>query len=86
VAILNDWAVAFLALLPPLAAALWRCSRGPIAARLVAVQFTTTLAAIAVAVASFAADQPSYVDLALALGLLSLPGSLLMAAFVEQWL
>jgi multisubunit Na+/H+ antiporter MnhF subunit len=35
---------------------------------------------------SFASHQPSIIDLSLALGLLSLPGSLLLAHFLERWL
>jgi multicomponent Na+:H+ antiporter subunit F len=35
---------------------------------------------------SFAFDQPSSFDLALALALLGLPGTLLFAVFTERWL
>jgi multisubunit Na+/H+ antiporter MnhF subunit len=35
---------------------------------------------------SFALGQSSFIELPLALALLSLPGSLLMALFLERWL
>jgi hypothetical protein len=63
------------------------CNRpGSAANRLVAVQLATVLTCLSGFVFSFASDQPSIVDLFLALGLLSLPGSLLMAHFLERWL
>ena len=35
---------------------------------------------------TFAFDQPSFMDLPLAMALLALPGSLLIAMFLERWL
>jgi multicomponent Na+:H+ antiporter subunit F len=35
---------------------------------------------------SFSFDQPSSIDVALTLALLSLPGALVMAMFFERWL
>jgi multisubunit Na+/H+ antiporter MnhF subunit len=35
---------------------------------------------------TFAFDQPALIDLALALALLSLPGTLLLSLFLERWL
>jgi multicomponent Na+:H+ antiporter subunit F len=80
------WLAACLGLLPALAPPLLHACRGGVAGRLVAVQLAGTLAAILLALMTFAFDQPSSIDLAVALGLLSLPGMLLMAVFVERWL
>ena len=35
---------------------------------------------------TFAFDQSSFIDLALTLALLTLPGTLVMALFLERWL
>jgi multicomponent Na+:H+ antiporter subunit F len=83
---MNPWLVATIALMPALMVPLWVAARGSTANRLVAVQFATALTGLSGILFSFASDQPSIVDLLLALGLLSLPGSLLFAHFLERWL
>ena len=83
---MNPWLAATIALLPAFMVPLWVAGRGSTANRLVAVQFATVLTCLSGVVFSFASDQPSIVDLFLALTLLSLPGSLLMAHFLERWL
>jgi multicomponent Na+:H+ antiporter subunit F len=83
---MTAWLAATIALLPPFAVALWVCWRANTADRLVAVQFATSTAILILATMSFAVDQPSEVDLALTLALLSLPGTLIFAVFVERWL
>jgi multisubunit Na+/H+ antiporter MnhF subunit len=83
---MNQWLVAAIALVPALMVPLWVAARGSTANRLVAVQLATVLACLDVIVFSFASDQPSIVDLSLALGLLSLPGTVLLAHFLERWL
>ena len=60
--------------------------RGTIAQRFAATQLATTLAVLLLVLLTFAIDQPSSIDLAIALVLLGLPGSLLVAVFVERWL
>jgi|GEM_PF-852193 len=83
---MTDWTIALIALLPPLAVALSAACRGPVARRLVAVQVAGSVATLVLAVMTFAFDQSSFIDLALCLSLLSLPGALVMALFVERWL
>lgn len=83
---MNPWLVATIALVPALMVPLWVAARGSTANRLVAVQFASVLTCLSGILLSFASDQPSIVDLLLALGLLSLPGSLLFAHFLERWL
>jgi len=82
----TSWLVASLALLPPLLVAAIACGRHAIDQRLVAVELTTSLAILLLIALSFAFDQPSSIDAALSLALLTLPGTLLLASFVERWL
>ncbi len=77
---------ATLALLPPLVVAVVAAGRGPAGRRLVAVQFTSSLTVALFVLLSFVLDQPSSIDLALTLALLGLPGTLVMALFLERWL
>lgn len=83
---MSIWLLAVLALLPPVAAAMLAGCRGSTANRLVAVQLATALTALMLAVMTFAFDQSSFIDLALVVALLGLPGTLLMALFLERWL
>jgi len=83
---MNDWMAALLALLPPLAVPVWVGLRARTGDRLAAVQMGSVLAALMLVLTSFVFDQPSYLDLALTLTFLSLPGTLLLAHFLERWL
>ena len=78
--------VATLGLLPPLLVAVTAAGRGAVAVRLVAVQLALSLAVAILVLLSFVLDQPSSIDLALTLVLLGLPGTLVMAFFLERWL
>lgn len=78
--------LAIFALLPPLIAGVLRAWRGPLRARPLAVQFVGTLVAIVFALIALAMQQPSYIDLALTLTLLSLAGTLVYAFYMERWL
>ena len=80
------WRWVCLALLPPLLIALWLCSSGPIRRRLIGVQLATSLITLLLAACSFNFSQPSSIDVALTLALLSLPGTLVLAMFFERWL
>jgi len=82
----TPWLVAIIALLPALAVPLWTAARGRLADRLVAVQLASTIAAVIMTLMSFAFDQSSLIDLSLTLAFLSLPGTLLLAIFVERWM
>jgi multisubunit Na+/H+ antiporter MnhF subunit len=80
------WLIALLALLPPLVVTVVAAGRGAAGGRLVAVELATTLGVLILVVASFVFDQPSSIDLALTLALLTLPGTLLFVLFQERWL
>ena len=82
----TGWLVAVVALLPALAVPVFEAMRRDAGRRLVAVQLATALVSVILALMTFAFDQPSFLDLALALTLLSLPGTLLFALFLERWL
>lgn len=84
---MNDgWLIAALCLLPPLAAAVFACGRGAIPWRLVATELASSFALIILISLSFAFDQPSSIDLALTVAMLTLPGTLVLALFEERWL
>lgn len=83
---MSPWSAATWAFLPALLVPVVAALRGEAASRLVAVQFATLLTTLLLALMSFAFDQSSYLDLALALAVLALPGTLLMALFIERWL
>jgi multisubunit Na+/H+ antiporter MnhF subunit len=78
--------LAVLALVPALAIPVIAPFRGEVAGRLVAVQLATSLTTMILVLMTFAFDQSSFVDLPLALALLALPGTLVMALFLERWL
>jgi len=44
------------------------------------------VATVLLALATFAFDQSSFIDIALCLALLTLPGTLVLALFLERWL
>ncbi|MDD2861089.1 MAG: monovalent cation/H+ antiporter complex subunit F [Acidiphilium sp.] len=79
------WMVAVLALLPALAIPVLAACRGGTRTRLVAVQLANAVATPTLVLMTFAFDQSSFVELALSLALLSLPGTLIMALFLERW-
>ncbi len=80
------WLAAVLLLLPPLAVPVVVAWRGDANNRLAAVQLASTLAALVIALMTFAFDQPSFIDLALCLTVVSIPGTLLFTMFMERWL
>lgn len=83
---MNAWLVSTIALFPPLAVAFYVGVRGDLANWLVAVGFASSLTALVLVLMSFAFDQPSLVDLPLAITFLSLPGLLVFAHAIERWL
>ena len=80
------WLLAVLCLLPPFAMAAVGAARGEAASRLVGVQLVTAIASPILALMTFAFDQSAFIDLALCLSLLTVPGTLLMALFMGRWL
>jgi len=83
---MNAWWVSSVALAAPLALPLAAVSRGSSAARFVALQLISSLTVLVLITLSFALGRSSFIELPLALVLLSLPGTLLMALFLERWL
>ena len=81
-----SWLVGSLCLLPPMAIAVLACGRGAVAGRLVATQLATSIAIILAIALSFAFDQPSSIDVAVTLAVLTLPGTLVLVLFQERWL
>ena len=80
------WLAAVLGMLAPCAVGVAAALRGRAVDRLVGLQFATGAVAITLALITFAFDQPSFIDLALSVALLSLPGTLLFAFVLERWL
>jgi multicomponent Na+:H+ antiporter subunit F len=80
------WMLAVLALAPPFAVAVAAAFRGDTAARFVAVQLATGIGVPILVLMTFAFDQSALIDIALTLALMSLPGTLLLALFLERWL
>ena len=83
---MTSWMIATLAMLPALAIPIVVACRGSLPNRLAAVQLAATLASMVLVLMTFTFDQSSFIDLPLCLVLLSLPGTLAIALFVERWL
>ena len=83
---MNAWLVATILLLPPFAVPVVVALRGQGNQRLAAVQIASTLAALIVAVMTFAFNQSSFIDIALCATFLSVPGTFLFTVFMERWL
>ncbi|HYZ39287.1 MAG TPA: monovalent cation/H+ antiporter complex subunit F [Stellaceae bacterium] len=83
---MNVWLVCTIALFPPLAVVFYVGFRGDLADRLVAVVFASSMTTLVLVLMSFAFDQPSLVDLPLAITFVSLPGLLVFAHVIERWL
>lgn len=80
-----DW-IAIFALMPPLLAGLIAARRGALRTRPLAIQFISTVVAIIFVLIALAMQQPSYVDLALAITLLGLPGTFAYTFYMERWM
>ena len=83
---MNAWLVATILLLPPLLVPVYVATRENANNRLVAVQVASTLAALIIALMTFAFDQSSFIDVALCVTLLAVPGTYLYTVFMERWL
>ena len=83
---MTDWTLAVLALLPALLVPVAGACRGGTASRLAAVQLGSGVAVLCLELMTFAFDQSAFIDLPLCLALLTLPGTLLLALFLERWL
>ncbi len=83
---MSIWLLATLALLPAFAVPALAAGFGDAGGRLVAVQLASAIATWVLILMTFAFDQSCFIDLALCLALLTLPGTLLLALFLERWL
>ena len=83
---MNPWLVATILLLPPLLVPVYVAARADANNRLVAVQVSSTLAALIIALMTFAFDQSSFIDVALCVSLLAVPCTYLYTVFMERWL
>lgn len=83
---MNPWLAAAVALLPVLAAAGWVTATAGIGGRLVALEFASIVAFFMLMLLAVAYGQPSFIDLALTLAILSLPATFAYAHFLELWL
>jgi multisubunit Na+/H+ antiporter MnhF subunit len=83
---MNRWLTAAAALLPALAAAGLMAATADLANRFVALQLAGAVTVFMLMLLAVGYDQPSFIDLGLTLVLLSLPGTLAYAHFLERWL
>ena len=83
---MSPWLIAFLLCIPPLALATYRALSGRCVQRLVAAELAACIGTLMLVLAGFAWPHDGVVDLALALGLLTVPGTLMFAHFLERWL
>jgi len=81
----NAWTVAAIALLAAYVPAGWVCLRGAPMDRLVGFQMSGTLTLVLLVVIAEAMGRPGFVDLAVVLSVLSLPGGLALARVMERW-
>jgi multicomponent Na+:H+ antiporter subunit F len=79
-------AIAALALIAGMAVCGWVCARGrsPID-RLIALQLASVIAPLVFLLVAVFFHRPGFVDLGLALGVLSLPSGLVFIRFLERW-
>ncbi len=83
---MTAWELAAVALVPAFAIPAVAACRGSTGDRLAAVQLASSVFTIVLAAMTFAFDQSSFIDLALAVPLLTVPGTLALALFLERWL
>lgn len=83
---MNPWLIALGLCVPPFALAAYRALRGRSAQRLVATELAAGIGTLMLVLASFAWPHDELIDLALALALLGIPGTLVFTHFFERWL
>jgi len=82
----NPWILAAIGLLPGLAICLVVLWRGGIMEQFVALQMSGVVTVLMLMLLAEGTAQPGLLDVAVALALLSLPGNLLFAHFLREWL
>lgn len=83
---MNMWVAALIALVPPLGVCTWHVLHGNTAHRLAALELASSIGSLMLVLTSMGFDQPSFIDLALALASVGLIGTLVFAHFLERWL
>ena len=80
------WTIAAAALMVGLVPCAIACARARFAGALVAYELAATLAVMCVTALAEAFGRAPWFDLAIAMALLSLPGGLVFAVFLDRWL
>ncbi len=83
---MNAWLIAATALLPGLLACGWVAARAATMDRLVALELAGLLVPMVIVLLAEGYARPSLYDLALSVAILSFPGTLVFAHFLERWL
>lgn len=83
---MSIWQIGEIAMLALLAGGFWIAMRGEETMRLVGLQFSGTVACMALVIAAIGQGSPSFIDVALTLVLLALGATLMYAHFMERWL
>ncbi len=82
----NPFLAASVAMLLALIIPGWVAMRATITERLVAVQLGSVITALTLVCLSLGFGQTSFLDIAVAITVLSLPGTLVLTIFLERWL
>ena len=83
---MNPWLAAAAALLLGLVPCLIAGLRGGIVERLVSLEMAGTVVTLTLLLLAVGMGRSDYLDLSVALALLSFPGGLVFARFVERWM
>lgn len=83
---MSPWLIAFLFCIPAFAVAAYRALSGRAPQRLVATELVVCIGTLMLVLAAFAWPHDALLDLALALGFLTVPGTLVFTHFLERWL
>lgn len=83
---MSPWLIAFPLCVPPYGVAAYRALSGRAAQRLVAAELAVCFATLMLVFAGYAWPHDGVVDLAVALGLVSVPGTLAYTHFLQRWL
>ena len=83
---MNVWLDAALALVVALAACGWRCARGKLDDRIVALMLSGEIATLALLALAVGYGRGFYADTALTAAILPYPSAIVFANFYERWL
>ena len=82
---MSIWYAAAMALMLAEAPLLWRLARGGLLGAMAALQAAQVLSVLVLICLAEGLGQSSFLDLAVALALLTAPGGLVFARFLERW-